>query len=418
MNKNLILFTDEYPYGVGEAFIENEIKFLVEKFDKVIIVCASLAGEYTSIRELPDGVQVIKGYENNNLDKQFFAVIGSIINLFNFGTDWRLIKKYEKVSLFRKLYFGYTLTRARLQLNSIVRELKKLHLNCENTVLYSYWFNSLAYIVTQINQIVFAGKCKVISRAHRADLYDVHKYYSPLKAIAARNIDEVFACSADGMLFLKNKYPEYSNKFYVSYLGTTDFGISKGTSNQKGALNICSCSFIKPVKRVHLILEALSKINDKTIRINWTHFGDGNFIEHDLPKIAEQTLGSNINARFYGEISNQDLMTLYKDSNFDVFINVSESEGLPVSIMEAMSFGIPVIATDVGGTSEMVNEDIGCLVKKDITPEELADVITIFANMTIGQRNILRNNTRMRWERMFNSENNYREFALHLAEGM
>ena len=35
---------------------------------------------------------------------------------------------------------------------------------------------------------------------------------------------------------------------------------------------------------------------------------------------------------------------------YHVFLNVSSSEGVPVSIIEAMSFGIPCIATNVGGT--------------------------------------------------------------------
>ena len=39
----------------------------------------------------------------------------------------------------------------------------------------------------------------------------------------------------------------------------------------------------------------------------------------------------------------------------DLFLTVSANEGIPVSIMEAQSFGIPVIATDVGGISEIVN---------------------------------------------------------------
>lgn len=42
---------------------------------------------------------------------------------------------------------------------------------------------------------------------------------------------------------------------------------------------------------------------------------------------------------------------------------MSDSEGIPVSIMEAMSFGIPVIARNVGGMSEIVNEENGLLLE-------------------------------------------------------
>ncbi|MFR4320263.1 MAG: glycosyltransferase [Blautia massiliensis (ex Durand et al. 2017)] len=37
-------------------------------------------------------------------------------------------------------------------------------------------------------------------------------------------------------------------------------------------------------------------------------------------------------------------------------MNVSSSEGIPVSIMEATSFGIPGIATDAGGTKEIIRD--------------------------------------------------------------
>ena len=40
---------------------------------------------------------------------------------------------------------------------------------------------------------------------------------------------------------------------------------------------------------------------------------------------------------------------------FDVFILPSKSEGLSVTILEAMAAGIPVIATDVGGNKEVIN---------------------------------------------------------------
>ena len=52
-----------------------------------------------------------------------------------------------------------------------------------------------------------------------------------------------------------------------------------------------------------------------------------------------------------------------------MFINTSRKEGVPISIMEAMRYGTPVIAPNVGGIPELVNPDIGWL----FDPEEGAD---------------------------------------------
>ena len=59
----------------------------------------------------------------------------------------------------------------------------------------------------------------------------------------------------------------------------------------------------------------------------------------------------------------------------DALINVSESEGLPFSMMEAISFGIPVIGTNVGGVKEIINNDTGILLEKDFEIKSLSSLI-------------------------------------------
>ena len=53
----------------------------------------------------------------------------------------------------------------------------------------------------------------------------------------------------------------------------------------------------------------------------------------------------------------------------DGLVSVSESEGLPVSMMEAVAAGLPVLGTDVGGVREIVTPEAGVLLEKDFTPE-------------------------------------------------
>ena len=105
------------------------------------------------------------------------------------------------------------------------------------------------------------------------------------------------------------------------------------------------------------------------------------------------------------------LKTLYNEHFIDLFVNVSESEGLPVSIMEAMATGIPVIATDVGGTAEIVNSDNGFLIPKDFTEEQLKEIIIRFNNLSFVERAKLRENAYLTWNEKFNSEKNYQKFV-------
>ena len=61
----------------------------------------------------------------------------------------------------------------------------------------------------------------------------------------------------------------------------------------------------------------------------------------EIKKMAKDKLRDNIQYEFKGNVSNTELMKQYQNKNYYVFVNVSSSEGIPVSIMEATSFGIP-----------------------------------------------------------------------------
>lgn len=59
---------------------------------------------------------------------------------------------------------------------------------------------------------------------------------------------------------------------------------------------------------------------------------------------------------------------------------MSDSEGIPVSIMEAMSFGIPVIARNVGGMSEIVNEENGLLLENDDAEDAASKISSLLTD--------------------------------------
>jgi len=83
----------------------------------------------------------------------------------------------------------------------------------------------------------------------------------------------------------------------------------------------------------------------------------------------------NVDYKFLGRLDHVEVFSYFKNNPVDVLINTSSSEGLPVSIMEAMSFGIPIIATDVGGTSEPVTDKTGILIPGDCSPEDVSEAL-------------------------------------------
>ena len=104
-------------------------------------------------------------------------------------------------------------------------------------------------------------------------------------------------------------------------------------------------------------------------------------------------------------------MELYKEKPFDIFLNVSSSEGLPVSIMEAISFGMPVIATDVGGTSEItITGKTGLLLADEFKNEDLASAIEkLYHTKESEEYQKYRVTCRAYWEQHFQAMVNYNE---------
>lgn len=113
---------------------------------------------------------------------------------------------------------------------------------------------------------------------------------------------------------------------------------------------------------------------------------------------------------------NSKILDLYAKEDFNLFVNTSSSEGLPVSIMEAMSFGIPVVATDVGGVREIVKDGSnGYLLEKDFTEDELSSLIEKFIQMPEGEYQRFCTEARKTWEERFNAKKTYEEFVSEIV---
>ena len=115
----------------------------------------------------------------------------------------------------------------------------------------------------------------------------------------------------------------------------------------------------------------------RDVQVLWTHIGDGPVLPA-LMAMAGHALSRNFQIRFTGGLANARVMEFYREHPVDVFVNVSASEGLPVSIMEAQSFGIPVVATAVGGIPEIVTDQNGRLLAANPSPSEIADGLQEF----------------------------------------
>jgi glycosyltransferase involved in cell wall biosynthesis len=235
-------------------------------------------------------------------------------------------------------------------------------------------------------------------RFHNYDLYlERNGGYIPFRKSFFDLIDVLLPISESGRLYLENVFLIDPEKIAVVRLGT----ISKGRSyfSRDGIFRLVSCSNMVSVKRIDKIIGALKLIKDE--RIAWLHIGDG-ALKDELQNLA-RALGPNIQVSFIGKLAPFEVLEYYIGHPVDLFINTSEFEGVPVSIMEAFSAGIPVIATDVGGTSEIVDNTVGVLLEPTADSFTISREVKKFIRLTGQERQDLSNAAFERYQNLCNA---------------
>jgi colanic acid/amylovoran biosynthesis glycosyltransferase len=101
---------------------------------------------------------------------------------------------------------------------------------------------------------------------------------------------------------------------------------------------------------------------------------------------------------FTGELRPEQVRSLYETQPFDAFINTSKSEGIPVTIMEALYAGIPVIAPAIGGIPELVDSEVGCLYGPDGGVSAVIAALRAVYDQTAEKAERMRAAARARWK--------------------
>jgi glycosyltransferase involved in cell wall biosynthesis len=284
---------------------------------------------------------------------------------------------------------------------------KREAIDLSQTVCYTYWFDVVGLGLALAKRK--APSMKWISRAHRVDLYEnrASPSFFPFREYMLRQIDNLYLISRDGLTYMSKKYPAFVDKYRVAKLGVRDGGFITEPS-PPGQIRVVSCSQWRPVKRMDLMSEGIGAFarRHSTLSVFWDHFGGGGSLGAELPP--------NVISRFWGNVPNQVVIDFYKTDPVDVFLNTSFSEGIPVSIMEAIVSGIPVVAPAVGGIPEIVDSQNGILLNPDPAPHEIANALEQFIPLSkaIAEKKAA---SRATWLAHYDADRNYDQFGTELA---
>lgn len=185
----------------------------------------------------------------------------------------------------------------------------------------------------------------------------------------------VVADSAYVAEFMRNKAKIKQLKIIYNGIDTEKFNSHQrfviGNESSSNTVVIGTVARLVPVKDHRTLLQAFKLLASEYQNIELLIIGEGE-LRGELEEFSKR-LGIQERVKFIGE--RHDISSLLE--KLDIFVMSSLSEGLSIAILEAMASGLPVVATNVGGNSEIIIDGItGFLVPKK-EPEKLAGSISI-----------------------------------------
>lgn len=397
----LLLLTNRYPFGSGEEYLEHEIRHLARRFERIVVL-PCMPPNSAAERAVPDNVDVVR-YQPPDHRR-------SLPMMLRQGHRALRTRPAHPV---HRAYDSYFEGRARAVADAATAGLVDALQGQVPAVVYSYWFYITARIGIELRHRLL-WDVPVVTRAHG---YDVNVPASPVRYLPQRRYllegcDQVHPVSDAATRYLRETYPSTAAKVSTRRLGTPE--PPSGSTASRAPFIVVTCSTIRPLKRLDLVRNAVEILRASGHDVRWTHFGDGP--GRHVDRLHGSQPGSDwIDLRGY--VPNAQIFAEYQALAPSVFVNASTSEGVPVSVMEAMACGIPVLATDVGGTRELLGPvDEWGLLPADLSAEHLAAQVESLVLTADDETYAARaRDVRRRWEAVARADTVYAAFADELA---
>lgn len=386
--KSLVVFTEGFPVlGVTEeAFIRPELFIGTEVFRRVVVV-PPIKGKNNLIE-----------YSHIHVDESYADVDVANVSKWKILLRPRLWKDCLSDRLNVRRHLEYE--RFETWLDGFLED---NGFDSNNTILYAFW---LAREAEFVGRYAKEHDMVAVARAHRFDIFEMTD--TKFRRDALYGLRLIYPCSGDGANALRSRYPELADRIHVSYLGVEKPNVStmNPMPNDDKTITFFSCHNLIRRKRglfCAKCLAALAKAHPE-LRFRWILVGDGE--ERMEIEALMARLPRNIRFDLCGRLTNDKVHEIYSTEPIDFAILLSDSEGLAVMDQEAMSYGIPVIGTDVGGTRECINSENGVLLAADVT----TDMVVSAVEAVLPRRVVMRISAFRTYQEKFIASKNRREF--------
>lgn len=400
---DVVLFTAGFPIDGYEWALSGELEVLAARFRQVFIV-PTRAGTVT--RALPSNVVVVdlawadgwarRAKLNALCSRDALRVLAATFERSHNWAGYRSdLRSYLDI-----------LATGILKARRLQRWIDEAGLR--DAVYYDYWFENSTLALALLRR---SGAIRTaVSRAHGFDIYD-ERWESgpvPFREFKARNLDAVFAISEHGAGYLQSKLEGVRGTSATELVRVARLGVPAADCVPPTGADpplIVSCSMMRPHKQVHLIPDVL-RACDRPLR--WVHFGGG--ADRARVEAAAGSLPPEVTWELRGHVDNGAVQQFYRTHAVSAFLSVSATEGIPVSMMEAQRFGIPIVALAVGGVPEIVTEEVGFALAPDASVRELAHAL----ERAVRPRSFDADQIRAAFAARFDACTNYHAFVVDL----
>jgi colanic acid/amylovoran biosynthesis glycosyltransferase len=334
----IVYVTAALPYGPDEAFIVPEIHALMRAGHEVLIAPRSPRGKILHGREL---------VEHARLESLVSTRVLRAAACEAFASPARTARALG-VAAGSKIIKNLAIVPKALWLAAIAREWRAEHIHC-------HWAGttaSAAMVASAVSGIPWSFTL------HRWDIVE-----NNLLAAKVRHATFARFISEDGLRMARERGVPVSEKTRVIHMGVA---VPRETARtRRQGVVLCPARLVD-VKGHAVLLEAWRLLKSRGVARELWLAGDGELREKLKATASETGIGDSV--KFLGALPHGELLSLYEQGLVSAVAMASVDlgrgchEGIPVGLMEAMGYGIPVIATRAGGTPELITPDAGVLV--------------------------------------------------------
>jgi colanic acid/amylovoran biosynthesis glycosyltransferase len=366
--RRLIVVTSRYPFGSQEAYLNTELAELARYFERIVVI--PVRPPVTPPRHtVPRGIEILSW---------------PLLNAEVLRRAARIFAARPRATF--RAFIEMLGSRDRGRAKNLVVAAKALALAdwaVEHGFdhIHAYWLSTpatVAMLAATVSDLAWS------STAHRWDIYEENAL-----DVKERSASFIRTISTRGTRDLSRRMPTLNGRLLQLRLGTVVPAVRIPSFSQIAEFHVvCPAAFVAGKGHADL-LAALAQLRSRGVAVRCTLCGTGP-LKRDLEATVAR-LGLDGVVEFAGFVPQHTLHEWYRAGRFAAVVLASRSageramEGVPSALIEAMAFGLPVVATDSGSVGELLDDQCGRLVKPE-DPNELANaLLDVYLNPAAAQ---------------------------------